>query len=580
MKWNAISKTGADAGAVMLARGGLSVLLACAAAAYAAAFGFGFVGMFNDDARYVLAAKSLLAGHYSSDFIPISHPIDNVLPGYPLAMAPFLALGGTGAVKLLSAAATLLGIWAAFLCFGFAAAAVYALHPLVIGLSHTAMTEPLYTAWTVAALYFLKKSDWKLSPALTAFCVFASWIRPEGFLFLLAIAPACAAKLDRKERWLYGISAALFFAAPYARNLAVSGVPICYFREIVHGSTAGETLAKLWPVFRLNSLFYFGASGGAAFVNGWASSPFDIPAAAAALFWVAMAAGMAAAFRSQDRVLASAARYIILMTGFHLLWMNRDMRYLAPLIPFMLPALLAGLPRRAALAAGTAAAALAAFGGIRFALAPAAAVQRTAPARTFAWLKANTAPGDYLMAQSPAAYALNTGRKVYPLLAADDPDIWYAGLLDSGTRYVVCEDSSLIATAQERTGMRDRAFANTVLWTADKSRFRPVFEYAVERVAVFAAAPPAGFAGDLAAMAAARQLSVEGKDSQAVAALRALEKKKAPLKRLDFTLGTALLLNGHAAQSLPYLERAAKTEPDFSRAAANLKAARSAAGAK
>ncbi|MFA5162307.1 MAG: hypothetical protein WC421_08675 [Elusimicrobiales bacterium] len=548
------------------------ILLACAAAACAAAFGSGYVGFINDDARHVLAAQSLLHGNYSTCFLPQPQPIDNLLPGYPLVIAPFLALGGLTAVKLLSAAATLLGVWAAFLCFGLAAAVVYALHPLVIGLSHTAMTEPLFTAWTVAALYFLKKSDWKLSPALAAFCVFASWIRPEGFLFLLAITPACAARLDGKERWRYGIFAALFFAAPYMRNMLVSDTPAGYFREIVSGKTAAETFAKLWPGLKENILFYFQRMPEAAFANPWPAAPVWVRLAVVWGFWAIFVRGMYAALKSADAALRAAAVYVFLMTGLHLVWVNYDTRYLVPVIPFILPVLLAGLPRRAAPAAAAAAALLAAWSGAAHARME---LKHPIPTpRVFAWLRANTGSGDYLMASLPEAYSVNTGRKIYPFYKTSNPDAWYDWLLRSGTAYVVFDNVSLIKSMPERetfkNGVRDR----TASFLTDKDRFRNIYLDAEEQRAVFRVTPPPGFRGDFAAMIYAEALSAAGKHETALAALRALEKKKAPLKRLDFSLGTALLLSGQPAQSLPYLERAAKAEPDFPLAARHLETAR------
>src|SRR5687767_4073973 len=66
--------------------------LLAAALLYAALFPRFFVGYFSDDALYILAAKSLLTGRYVSLYLPDQPYLTQILPGYPLFLAPFVAL--------------------------------------------------------------------------------------------------------------------------------------------------------------------------------------------------------------------------------------------------------------------------------------------------------------------------------------------------------------------------------------------------------------------------------------------------------------------------------------------------------
>ncbi|MDD2774224.1 MAG: hypothetical protein PHP45_11085 [Elusimicrobiales bacterium] len=558
------------------------LLAAAALALYAAAFNVVYTGIYTDDARHILAAQSLLHGRYVNVFLPHPTPIHNLLPGYPLAVAPFLLLGGITGVKLLSlaAAASTVLLLPALLPACFAAALIYALHPMTVNLSGTAMTEPLFILWTVAAFLLLRRNRWQMTPWLLAFCVFASWIRPEGFLFLLAIAPFCAKKMDAKTRLGYAAAALLLFALPYARNTLVSGTPAGYFGELAVGQTTADTLLKLGAGFKSNLLFYLQLTPGTVFVN-----PFEKPPAALAwlvmlFFWTALARGISAAMRSGEEGRAARAVYVFLMLGMHLFWVNRDPRYIYPLLPFIPEFFFDGLRpfERLKKYALLAASALVIYGGAKAAalalLAPA-----KAPSDLFEWIKRSVRPDEYVATLSIESLYLHTGRKGYPVSKQENPDVWYAGAVSNKVSYVILEgDRKPIQRVPEKSAAYDLALSRQEKFLSDKTRFQPVFINPAEKVGVFRVTPPKGFERAFSAMQYAVQLSAAGHGAEALKILHTLEKEKAPLKRLDFALGTALLLAGDCRAALPYLERAAAAEPAFAAAARNLELAKKAAG--
>src|SRR3984893_4211517 len=56
---------------------------------------FYYIGLINDDAAYALGAKSLLLGKYVALDQPGQPPLPVYPPGFPLFLAPFVALIGS-----------------------------------------------------------------------------------------------------------------------------------------------------------------------------------------------------------------------------------------------------------------------------------------------------------------------------------------------------------------------------------------------------------------------------------------------------------------------------------------------------
>ena len=53
-----------------------------------------YVGFFNDDAFYIIGARSLLSGRYAQLNVPGEPPFISHLPGYSLLLAPVALVSG------------------------------------------------------------------------------------------------------------------------------------------------------------------------------------------------------------------------------------------------------------------------------------------------------------------------------------------------------------------------------------------------------------------------------------------------------------------------------------------------------
>ena len=161
-------------------------------------------------------------------------------------------------------------------------------------------------------------------------------------------------------------------------------------------------------------------------------------------------------------------------------------------------------------------------------------------------------------------------------MPSDSPDAWYYFLLDRNVKYVIFGNETDIATVPWNKKLKNGLSSVTAARLADASRFANVFFDAREETAIFKVTPPQGFMADYREMLAAQLIFMQGKKGEALDKLLALDKKHAPLKRLDFVLGSSLLLDGQGKKALPYLERAAALEPDFPLAAQRLAQAKKA----
>ena len=75
-------------------------VLALAAALYLAYLPRFYVGFFNDDARFILAAQSLLQGGYRRLAAPEHPPLNLIFPGYPFLLTLFVKLTEPHKVRL------------------------------------------------------------------------------------------------------------------------------------------------------------------------------------------------------------------------------------------------------------------------------------------------------------------------------------------------------------------------------------------------------------------------------------------------------------------------------------------------
>ncbi len=435
------------------------------------AIGTFYTGYFNDDARHVLAARSLLHGHYGDLSDPNQAPIINQLPGYPLILALAGANETTG--KLLSCA---FHAGTTALLFSFAAPAaagaalLLALHPFAITMSGTLMTEPAFLLATVVSLLLLTRG--KLFAALMC-AAFSGWIRPEGFLLLAAITTCRIKSLPAKDRLALSIPF-IFWALPFIRNMLVSSTPAGYISELAGTSVAINILSNALYYFHAVPLVSVGIYYGGGAVSGWMTG-------LCAAFWLALGAGLTVLLQKDES--RERALYLTLSLGAHLLWVNHTPRYILPLIPFIFEAVLSGLVlqkehgRKLAFSFAAATLALMLFqdwGVLRAGLSK--ADSRKHPPSAILWLKDNTPPNAIVMTKYREKTFYLSGRKTIGYYYNPDISSWIKTVDENNVDYLLIDDSAeTVAVTPQREAGRRAAFETIAAFAANRNYFLQVY---------------------------------------------------------------------------------------------------------
>lgn len=408
-----------------------------------------YVGFFNDDAYYLIGAKSLLSGRYAEIHSPGAPPLVNYLPGWPLLLAPVLALTGGSlaaaqlwALVLLTAGLALFasaleresGAETADLALACAAAS-----PLLTSTAATLLSDGPMLFCAGAALAVLPRlwprRDSSVWVGFGLCLGLAALVRPTGLALPLAISGTLLIDGRRREAGILSAAATLVFAAWLARDAAVSGAGWNYWREARAGGI--PFLANAWACVDtlfgrsllrppLPSVFLEGGAViGGLFLASWGARGLRTPSGKVA------------------------ALFSIFFIVPHLLWAKTAARYFIPIIPVAAWLLLRGTASfsrhgaRAAAALSVGLSLLASAGVVRASWSP--ATERNVPPRQAAdWLRAHAGPGVVLAAEYDARWHLLTGLSaVHIPYDARTPQELSVFLENAGAAFVVVEDTSL-----------------------------------------------------------------------------------------------------------------------------------------
>ncbi len=211
------------------------------------------VGVYEDDAVYVIMARSLLQGNFDAIHAPANLAASALYPiGYPLLLTPFAALfpHNLDALKALSLLATLLS--EAVLFWGWswlshrscnwslAVIALYGFCPVTVEHTRMVMSEAVFTAFTLVAIVLAEKMvreehlHWAQFGLLALLLLFVPLIRTVGILLLPGVWLYLWLKGNRRLRrmlltglgLLLGLGGVAFVAFP-SRML----FPTRYLRE-------------------------------------------------------------------------------------------------------------------------------------------------------------------------------------------------------------------------------------------------------------------------------------------------------------------------------------------------------------
>lgn len=465
-----------------------------------------WVGYFNDDAFYLIGARALTEGRFAELNHPGQPPLIQYLPGYPLLLAPLMPFCAASwlPAQLLSVLVGLSSAAAAAWAFApdldeegrLLLAALCLFNPLALSLSGAVLADAPFALAALLLVGTARRAWPRTSPrvwaALGAAAGASALIRPNGLALILALAAALAWERRGREAAAALAAAALVVGPWFLRNAAAGGHPLLYAAEL-----AGPIEAAPWTTLGAAASragFYLSELYARALFR-W---PWGAPPAAAAA--AAALAGLAAAVLALTRGGLSGGRRFALLSalalfGLLLAWDKRSTRYLLPLIPLAAAWGLAGLAGRRGTRLAAAALALASFivparAILAASLRPEAPPAR-APERTFAWIRANTAPGAVFACELDGQLFLRTGRRSVTLPRGADGrnlQLWAAG---SGADFLLVSPTADILRTTRGVGPHDAVPAAERRRDAGRaSVLEPVFEDPGEGTVIYTKKTP------------------------------------------------------------------------------------------
>ncbi len=558
---------------------GLFVLLSI----YAAASGYFYAGLFNDDARHILAAKSLLSGSYRDISSPAAGPISNLLPGYPLILTVPMSLGSVKAAQYLSVILTAGAVLIIFIITKSAcgpwAAALTALNPITVKIAGTVMSEPAFLFWTMISFALIKNPSGFPAYAILLWTAFGSWIRPEGLILLIILLPALTRRLPARNRMFFTLLSFSAAGLPYLRNILTAGTPAAYFQEIPLGSTLYGQLMAISAVLRHNIVYYYTAAPNL-LTSFYAPENYLRPLfiLSAAVFWFITIAGMKQMWIStRDESARERAAYALAFITLHLFWVNQSERYIFPVLPLLYEAFILGLRRLPARKFTPHISIIL----LTMMLAKDAMTIRASvmenyrdhhpPSETVSWIKENTKADDIFMAPYRESAYFLSGRKTMGYFYSPNPDYWRSWFSESKISYIWLDSSrELIAMAPSRKSGFNRTLKLIRSELSDTPTFKPVYKNAIEKQEIYKITVPGDFIERYGELKKAAKEINEGRLKNALKLLETLDRKKPPLKRVKFYLATTAMLLNDRQKAIKNMETAARIEPEFALAWKNL----------
>ena len=434
-----------------------------------------YLGRQQDDLLYFLAALALPTGRYEL-MTAVGHPpLTSTAPGWPLLMAPLgFFTDAPGLFQAFAAMILAAGPWVLWAWLkrrtndntALLAALLLASSPLLLSQSGTLMPEAAYLFIFLAALMAGEDGKRGLAGGLGALLVL---VRPAG----LSALPALAAEPALKRRW--ADAARVLIPA-----LVAAGLWSAWSMKRSGGvQEAGElTLAYgggMSP-FRvaLENARFFSASLGGSFLP-----PRHSDGLAAILLGAALLLAAARGVRRKPKDPSSIA--LIGALAMHSLWTWQYERYLIPLLPLLLWAMIEGFGAAAPRV-------LAALLAAQFGFQTLPRLGRPSPwaepelARTYAWLKTRPEPGA-LSSALPVRDGWYAGRPCLPFPDDADGAAFAAKLKGAHARFILRQDGLDLGLSSSAPLSRllDRAYGQL----DDAKRFRKIHEEPAERASVY-----------------------------------------------------------------------------------------------
>ncbi len=460
-----------------------------------------FVGFFNDDAFYIIGAKSFLLGGYADLTQPGHPPQTNYMPGFPLLLAPVVGIfsGSLLACQVFSILLAVGGLFFFWRIIGetgtfetkAAALLIAAFNPLMVSLSAQVLSDIAFFVFSMGTIDLARRrwessrqKDWLVLAALTGFNYY---IRPVGLALGLGILIALAVE----RRWK------LF--AVFAGGLGILIFPFAttqvsiYLYEIQ--SPLQSAPADNLSVGMLKNLLYY-------LNEMFVRNIFRWPLSSSFLSHLAVGVGLV--FTGMGVVFFKASGwkkllfpYLAMHAGLYLVWSKQSGRYLYPVFPFVVFFFLQGLVhavknpiwRRPFLWGATALIFLCYLPPLH-SIAKASLFLNTPITRpseeTYAWVRSNTPPEAVFVAELDGTFFLYTDRYVYHLPKIYDSALLLRWFNQMGIGYFVLDRAQYaMRTHQGNTPHDPYPYAVLAEMVKTHPNFKMVYENPLESLIIY-----------------------------------------------------------------------------------------------
>ncbi len=404
------------------------------------------VGSFNDDALFILLAKSLRAGAF---VLPDGNPATDPLPGFPalLLLPAWIVEPRWHCLQVLGPLCVAVSIYLAWRIgsrllpaeWAWVPALGLAFNPVLVGLSGIVIPDFAAMALGLLLIEGLPRATTpRRLAALAAGAALAGLIRPQGILLAACLAAAVWRARGAAAGAAFGTGALLPVGAWLLRNRLLAGSATDYL------SNWRSQLFMFWDLgsqARHAAAFSASVFGEGLLGLGWGQAPRAVAGLAvlAACSW-----GAARILKPREDAAAFVlAAHAVLVLCLHATWPLTEPRYVIPLLPaawIFLAASLAKLSERGRpLARGLLALILLSVLRHDIAYAAKAISPRAAyQPRTMEWIRRHTPPTARFQSMMSHSLTLLTGRPSSPprFNLRDGPE-WLAAALEDKVEYVL-----------------------------------------------------------------------------------------------------------------------------------------------
>ncbi|MFH1283893.1 MAG: glycosyltransferase family 39 protein [bacterium] len=469
-----------------------------------------YTGFFNDDAHYILAARSLTQGQYVELSQPEQPALTAYFPGYPIALAAVILLFGESIVlfKLMSILFSIGIVLTAYYYFRNKISKIsliylllfMALNPLQVSLSGTILSDVPFTFFGLLLILLNErweaKTDYFSNIILGIIAGYLFLIRPLGLIFFAAVVVWCILNKYWKKLLILSISFIICVSPWVIRNMIINGVPTSYltfFSEttaLTHNVPLGAYLlgivSKLFMYFReLYSFILF----------RWNFGPWDaiISLIISIGLTVITIFGYIKYFKNQLVISLLLLFYI----GVIVLWPVYASRYLLPVVSFILFFLIKQLESwQLKFKLNIPLIHIICITGILLCLPPISSIIKASVSlnnvksnpdiETYQWIRENIPEDSILIANNEAAINLLTSRYCRTMVRWENSTQMTQSLEKQGVEYVLVSDTSLFVRSALGNTVRDPLTFEELVMILEKSEmFKLVYCNNKEKMLIY-----------------------------------------------------------------------------------------------